>query len=294
MRFVDRLYRSAQYIYRFVKYLQYLTLPAFRLARGRAETASIVRFLLKVLVFRAMAVSYRLARQRFFQDDTPILLHGTHYYVGLTSNEIALFGEILQDRAYEELDDFVPGPGWTVLDVGANIGIFAVQQARRGAQVYAFEPNPDCYRRLTKTVARNGLEPLISTFDYALAATPGDGHMVLDHGFTPGGTIVPLEQGAADGAATIRLTTLDHVAPSLHLSTISLLKIDTEGAEVDILRGATQTLPTVERVVLEYHSRDLLAEASGLLRDHGFALVRQVDQDTHVGRGVLFARKGGT
>jgi FkbM family methyltransferase len=117
----------------------------------------------------------------------------------VNSHETALFEEIYKDRGYEMVGDFVPKAGWTVFDVGANVGIFAVQEALRGAHVYAFEPNPDCYRRLTWTVEANNLCTKISAFNVAVAATPGSGTMLIERGFTLGGTIMPHKEARFDG-----------------------------------------------------------------------------------------------
>jgi hypothetical protein len=71
--------------------------------------------------------------------------------------------EDLLRKVYERLADFVTQAGWVVFDVGANAGVYAVQQAAAGAHVYAFEPNPNCYRRLVKSVRLNNLESRVTS-----------------------------------------------------------------------------------------------------------------------------------
>src|SRR5579864_286301 len=178
------LYRFVMYTYRFALYVRWVTAPAFRMTSSTRERASIVRFALKLLVARAAIVIGRHLQNSFRQGDTSITLRGVTYYVGLRTNEIGLFGEIYHERAYDQLDAFIPKTGWTVFDVGANVGIFTIQQALRGSQVFAFEPNPDCYRRLTKAVTANGLDGRVTAFSHALGSEPGIGTVVARDGFT--------------------------------------------------------------------------------------------------------------
>ena len=84
-------------------------------------------------------------------------MRGAKYVVGVRTSEAYVFQEIYKYHQYERHPDFVPQRGWTVFDVGANIGVFTVQQAAKGANVYSFEPNPDAYRRLSRNVSANEL-----------------------------------------------------------------------------------------------------------------------------------------
>src|SRR5207248_9506229 len=172
---------------------------------------------------------------------------------GLEAREFAVFEEIYVDHDYDRLADFIPQRGWIVFDVGANVGVFAVQQARRGAFVYAFEPNPDSYRRLAKTVATNGIGGAVTLFNVALGAAPGTGRLVVPSGWTTVGSIERVDGKPAESAGTVTITALDRVVPEVGVAAIDLLKIDTEGAELEVLRGAERTLDVVVRLVVEHH-----------------------------------------
>lgn len=291
MKVAARLRAVVQYFYRFTTHLWHITSPAYKLAVNAPEKLSVTRFALKLVTLRAASVAGRFIKGHILTEDTAIVLHGTTYYVGVTSQETALFREIYDERSYDEVVDFIPRAGWTVLDIGANIGIFAIQQAQRGARIHAFEPNPDCFRRLAKAVAANKLEGKISIYNLAVAASPGSGTMIVPDGFTPGGSIVSVEDAALSEGPVFPVTSLDHFIPTSGISRIDLLKIDTEGAEVEILRGSTQTLTVVDRIVLEYHSHELLKEVRDLLDSARFEEVLHVDQDVSAGRGVLYAKR---
>src|SRR5207248_6305594 len=114
------------------------------------------------------------------QEDAMIRLNGVKYILGINTMEHGTVDEVYCHRAYDEVADFVPKFGWTVFDVGANIGAFAIQQARRGAHVYAFEPNPSCYRRLSRTAIANNLTNKVSTFNYAIGSGSGLGMVIVN------------------------------------------------------------------------------------------------------------------
>lgn len=291
MSFATRLYRFVRYVFRFAAYVQLISQPAFRLAQNPAEKATVMRFAFRLTLFRAASVVSRLLQRVTTREDTSLTLQGIKYSVGINSHETTVFGEIYHDRGYEKVTDFVPKAGWAVVDVGANVGIFAVQQALRGARVYAFEPNPDCYRRLTWTVDANKLSDSITTYNLAIGAAQGIGAMVVERGFTLGGMIQPQEAANLTDQIAIPITSLDEVIPTLDVVRIDLLKVDTEGAEVAVLRGAQRTLGIVDRVIMEYHSHDLSRQVKALLHEQGFVLVRQDDHDPVVGRGILYARR---
>lgn len=121
-----------------------------------------------------------------------------------------------------------------VLDVGANEGqtALAFAAAFREARIYAFEPIPATFSTLeaaTKNEAR------ITCFEMALGSTEGEatirlraksGHNSLLHVAEPG-----------PGAVTVTVTTGDSWASAHGVDRVDLLKIDTEGFEVEVLTG---------------------------------------------------------
>ena len=62
------------------------------------------------------------------------------------------------------------GPGDIAIDCGANVGKFTVTMARTGAEVYAFEPNPDAYACLVKNTAAF---PNVTAMQAAVTTEPG-------------------------------------------------------------------------------------------------------------------------
>jgi hypothetical protein len=116
--------------------------------------------------------------------ETTVLFRGATYVVGVRTPEIFIFHEIYGWLQYNRHTDFIPQSGWTVFDVGANIGVFTLLQATQGAGVYAFEPNPDSYGRLLRNVTANKLNDCVRLFPMALGDERGMGSLHVIGGGT--------------------------------------------------------------------------------------------------------------
>jgi FkbM family methyltransferase len=261
-----------------------------RLGQTWPERLSVVKLIAKLYAARLMPFDT-------FGWETTIRVRGSRYCVGVRTSEAFIFHEIYESRQYDRHPDFVPQRGWTVFDVGANIGVFTVLQARKGANVYSFEPNLESYRRLSKNVAMNHLTDRVHLFATALGDEPGTGTMKVSRGGTTGGVVIPATKDGLLQGPSVPIVTLDQVVPTLAASRIDLLKIDAEGSEVAVLRGAERTLRTVQRVIVEYHSRDLLRSVEDILARAGFSqelLVDYYPEDLAAGQeevGILYLRR---
>jgi FkbM family methyltransferase len=255
--------KRSEYYLAVVRSLVDRTIALFRLAENMTERLSVVRFMFKGFLCRlALRKSWR-------PQEGVLILNGCRYTVALRTAESSAFREILLDNVYERLDDFIPSPEWTVLDIGANIGVFSMRQARRGARVYAFEPNPECFRRLTSAIDANRLSDMITAFNCALGAVPGIGLLTVSTN-TCTGSVMAVRPAGDVSRITVEVKSLDGVLASLGLKRIDLVKIDVEGAEVDVLQGASEVLAMVNRIVLEYHSEQLLEAVVAYLSGFGF------------------------
>jgi FkbM family methyltransferase len=229
--------------------------------------------------------------------EATIRVRGARYVVGLRTSEIFVFHEIYDSRQYDRHVDFIPQSGWTVFDVGANIGVFTVLQATQGARVYSFEPNPESYSRLSRNVAANKLGGCVRLFPTALGDERGMGSLHVVGGGTTAGVVTRVRAGASASGVAVPIATLDEVVSTLPELSIDLLKIDAEGSEVAILRGGERTLDQVQRIVVEYHSRDLLRQVEEILGRKGYTREMIVDyyaEQVALGQdevGILYARR---
>jgi FkbM family methyltransferase len=148
------------------------------------------------------------------------------------------------------------GAGEIAVDVGANLGWYSVLLnclSVQGAQIFAFEPDPESYWLLSKNLRSNDATR-VSAHNIALGSTPGfaelrrykssnNGRHTLVDGGNPGG-----------GTVRVPVSTLKDFWAANHLDgrPIRFLKVDVEGFEYFVLRGAGELLDRCECVLLEY------------------------------------------
>jgi FkbM family methyltransferase len=133
-------------------------------------------------------------------------------------------------------------PEDTFVDVGANIGVYSVIAAVRGARVLAFEPNASARATLTANLALNHVEDRVQVLSCALADFSGAARFTTDLESSNHLDIDPAARG--DVVEVSQLDTL--VEPTAR---VTLIKIDAEGFDEAVLRGARGVLER-ERPVL--------------------------------------------
>ncbi|WMS42614.1 FkbM family methyltransferase [Acuticoccus sp. MNP-M23] len=126
------------------------------------------------------------------------------------------------------------------LDVGANIGLTAVTMARRlKGPVYAFEPHPETFSLLRRTLIANKADN-VSPFNLALGREQGSLPFFVDPDSSASHLVMPHTLGA-DGNVNVDISTVDTFAVPLE-APVNFIKIDAEGAEEDVLAGARLTI----------------------------------------------------
>lgn len=140
--------------------------------------------------------------------------------------------------------------GMTVVDAGANVGELTVEFARLAGHgtVYAFEPSSRAFSRLRETIDSSGFDNVVLN-QLALADEEGSKLLhVFDDTFLAWSSFAerPLEQyGIAVkpvAAENVQATTIDLYCASRNVPQIDLLKIDVEGAELQVMMGARAML----------------------------------------------------
>lgn len=234
----------------------------------------------------------RRRRKRHTSVERIALRRGPTIHARRDDDLFALFWEIVVQQHYTRPWFYRPRAEHTVVDLGANIGVFALacQRLAPGITVHAAEPNPDTYGRLRHNVERNGLDGVVHTYQLAVGRQRGTLYL------KPGATVTGHQQLTAGASGTpIPCETLDGLFGRAALEQCDLLKIDTEGAELDIVEGASAALwRRIRRVVIEYHD-NVHSEA-------GVRLERQLSQLGYVCRteqtpgyphlGYLYASAG--
>lgn len=153
-------------------------------------------------------------------------------------------------------------PGMTAIDVGANIGAFSVTMARAvgpSGTVHAFEPEPASRERLMRNLGLNELAN-VTIFDEAVSGEPGEAAFFQYAGIDASWSglyprEVELEDVTIRPAETlaVRTTTIDEHCADASIGHVDVLKVDTEGADLAVLRGAGGLLGdgAIDMVVVE-------------------------------------------
>lgn len=142
----------------------------------------------------------------------------------------------------------------TVLDVGANVGWWTVPLARRLAagsgRVVAFEPVPANRARLEWAIAANGVRAQVQVAPVALGDAPGELGMWLKSEETGAGSgTAALVTGDGPSHLRVPVVTLDDWTAAQGLVRCDLMKLDIEGAELMMLRGAERFIATTRPLI---------------------------------------------
>ncbi len=165
------------------------------------------------------------------------------------------------------------------LDVGANIGVYTLYAAHRhaGIRVVAFEPEAMNFARLNQNIHDNNLSGRVLAFP--LAVSDSDGLMVFRLSRLQAGAalhgdreVKPGAEAHRQGAVKLPLDSILAALPDLPPPTH--LKVDVDGPELEVLRGAAATLarPSLRHVLVELTTGEA-PQAVALLAAAGFQLV---------------------
>lgn len=208
--------------------------------------------------------------------------------------------EIFGDDAYE-LDKLTAGidRDATVLDVGGQIGSFALATARAlpAARVHVYEASPTSAGYIQRNVDDNGLAERVTVHAKAMAGEPGE-FTFVDSGTASGhnGLTAPewmKDQGARE--VTVPAETFDRAVQGAGGS-VQVVKMDVEGAEYDIvLNSSPASWADVRRVVMEYHPVEghSLKELLDFFAAVGLEPGRH-DPGLREGLGVIWLARAGT
>ena len=166
-------------------------------------------------------------------------------------------------------------PGEIAIDCGANVGLFTTRMAESGATVYAFEPNAAAYDQLLRNTARY---PNVKAIRAAVTARPGSVQLYLHkwdaedpvHWSTGSSLLKAKKNVSGENFAIVDGVSLAHFIRELG-QRVSILKMDVEGAEVEVLNQLLdEGLHTeISHAFVEVHDRKVreLVEPTRLLRE---------------------------
>jgi FkbM family methyltransferase len=196
----------------------------------------------------------------------------------LVQREIGAGRKFYEQEILEALRDYIPEKA-CILDIGANIGNHSVYWATQcgASRIFAFEPIGEIFRILQRNIDLNGLRDVVVPFACALSDSDASLDICLYNRRNLGATAL---RKATDGKVPARA--LDSIP--LQVDHIDFVKIDVEGFEWFVLRGARETFRRLRppHVLIEIMSKR--KKVDGLLREMGYSLIREFD-----GNNFLYA-----
>lgn len=164
------------------------------------------------------------------------------------------------------------------LDIGANIGYYTLMASRLSRKVYAVEPHPENFRRLKENLGLNG-STNVETFNLAFGSSETPLHLRCS-----GRSNWHSCQGALAGDKnTIEVPGQQVDTFLTNREQPTFLKMDVEGYELEVLRGAVNTMRKVRGVFLEIHGDILnhceIRETLDILGDNGLSPTLIVQHD---------------
>ena len=172
-------------------------------------------------------------------------------------------------------------PGMSVIDVGANIGLYSILAALRtgpNGRVWAFEPSTESSSRLERNLRLNNCER-VDVIRLALSDRASSASLVSDSGFGDAYRYIRPDV-AASGGEVVKVTTLDEWAAANGVGPVDFLKVDIEGGEYRMFLGAREFLSSSPALVIMFECEEDWSSRSGwkpqdvyeLLRSLGFKL----------------------
>lgn len=133
-----------------------------------------------------------------------------------------------------------------VIDCGANVGDWTQQLSRtferkrhNTLSIYCFEPSSFTYQKLLSAVNNIKIEGIdIVTVNKALSSVTGESSLSIVHHGAGTNSLIPMPNSSSDEKESVSLITLDAFSEELGIQEIALLKIDAEGHDPDVLKGA--------------------------------------------------------
>jgi FkbM family methyltransferase len=180
----------------------------------------------------------------------------------------------------EDLLPIVVDPERESMDIGANVGRYAIALAKLSRRVYAFEPDQELSAFLRRAAPDN-----VRVFSGAVSAAEGEAHLrvPLDKEGRPIVTLASLTEvpDCPFEVRTVKTITLDQFSDE----NVGFMKIDAEGHELEILRGAQVLLRRQRPIILVEidgrERREAIQSVRDLLAPLGYSGFFVLDKRTH-------------
>jgi FkbM family methyltransferase len=206
----------------------------------------------------------------FLLFERPIKVNGLK---AIPRKHTADFNMLFHDKEYEEESRLNLNEGEIFVDVGANVGHYTLKAATYHPEVkiISIEAHPKNYKALCRNVSCNRFSNII-TINKAVSDKKGkvtlyehitDDNRVLTDDFS-----IQADHNKKS-SVVVDSDTIDNILKEIKIGSADVLKMDIEGAEVMALKGATETLDKLRKIIVEIH-QDNMEEVKKILLMHHF------------------------
>lgn len=190
--------------------------------------------------------------------------------------------------------------GDVVIDIGAHIGLMAAvfgKLVKENGKVFSFEPTPGSYSILCETVRINKLNKIVTPVNMPVTEKSGlVNFCISDNVIDVANTLTPWEEGKSLKVLSIRSTSIDDFVESEKLNKLDFIKIDAEGAELQVLKGGYKTIKHFKpKINLALHPAAIIANKDSLtaiyffIKDAGYKIYFE---DKELGQPEFCEQKG--
>jgi FkbM family methyltransferase len=228
-----------------------------------------------------------------FEQDAPaerasFTMHNQEFTVTYPAGDFMreIVRAVLEGREYPALR-LPDGPPAVIVDIGANVGATAVyfRASYPGARILCYEPSPENFVWLS---ANTRSLPGVEAYPYGLFDRETECQLFSGESQCAQHSIVP-NAGTTSRYERVRLRNASEEMRDRGVTEISLLKVDTEGCELPILRNLLAGVRRIDTVAVEYHSEEDRRAIDGLLAER-FLLLHAATEGLHQGRVTYLSR----
>ncbi len=191
----------------------------------------------------------------FIPDDRAWAFSNEGYY----EHNVEFWLKTISNRYRDELKNTA------FMDIGANIGYYSVLLSKLFSKIYAFEPVSSTVNILKKNIVLSG-SANISHLNYALSDNAGNEQINLYDNSGQNSLVrrkdVDGQYIQCSGIQSVELVSLDGISKKMNFLKPGLMKIDVEGFEINVLKGAKNTIEDAKPIIIFEFSSNTSKDAS--------------------------------
>lgn len=159
-----------------------------------------------------------------------------------------------------------------VIDVGASIGKYTLQAAKKASRVFSLEPEKSNYTLLTKSLKLNKIHN-VQAINYALSSKEGTLPLYLGVDSSTH-SLIEKKKSSQIKSCVVECITLSQLLERNYIKHVDLLKMDIEGAELAVLEESFILLNRINKAVIEIHDDSYYDKIKKLFEEQGFETMR--------------------